>query len=394
LRIQGGLVVSQIGVALILMIGVGLLYRSLSAIDGLEKGIDPDNLLTLRIDLPATRYASPAAAAAFYERLVDGILQSPGVRAVGTINRLPILDRELTSTMTVEGQAAPRDGQLPWAARTIVSPQYRETMRIPLMQGRDLKREDSAGATRVALISQFMANRYWPGQTAVGKRIRFEEPNTDETWIEIVGVIGDVRNSDADAGPLPQVYIPFSQSPQRTMAVVIRTERNPEQASSGVRAAVAALDKDQPIFDLATMERVLYDDLASNFILMGILIALAGIALMLAAAGIYGVIAYIVAQRTAEIGLRMALGANSTMILRMILRRGLALLLVGASLGLVGGYLLGRLMSSFLYQVAPSDPGTYFSVFALLLIATFAGCCVPALRAARVDPMVALRHQS
>src|SRR5262249_36529226 len=162
-------------------------------------------------------------------------------------------DRELTSTITIEGQSAPRDGQLPWAARAIVSPQYRETMRITLIQGRDLKREDSDGAPRVALISQFMANRYWPGQTAVGKKIRFEEPNRDNAWIEIVGVVGDVRNSDADAGPLPQVYIPFSQSPQRTMAVVIRTERNPEQASSGVRSAVAALDKDQPIFDVATM---------------------------------------------------------------------------------------------------------------------------------------------
>jgi len=394
LRMQGSLVVSQIGFALILMIGVGLLYRSLSAIDSLEKGIDPDNVLTLRIDLPAARYAAPATAAAFYERLMDGILQSPAVRSVGTINRLPILDRELTSTITIEGQPAARDGQLPWAARAIVSPQYRETMRIPLIQGRDLSREDSADGPRVALISRFMADRYWPGQSAIGKRIRFEEPNTVKAWVEIIGVVGDVRNSDADAGTLPQVYVPSSQNPQRTMAVVIRTERNPEQAFSAVRSAVAALDKDQPIFDVATMERVLHDDLANNFILMGILIALAGIALTLAAAGIYGVIAYTVAQRTAEIGLRMALGATSTTILKMILRRGLALLLIGGSFGLVGGYLLGKLMSGFLYQVAPSDPGTYFSVSALLVIATLAGCCVPAVRAAHVDPMVALKRQS
>ncbi|MBI4474983.1 MAG: ABC transporter permease [Acidobacteria bacterium] len=375
-RLRGALVVAQIAFGLTLLVGVGLLVRTMMNIQSLEKGFDPGNLLTARLDLPAGKYVEAEDVRRFHERLLEAIRAEAGI-----INKLPIADRELIETFEIEGQPTAAPDQMPWTARAVVSPSYRETMRIALLRGRDLEARDR----NVVLISKVMAERYWPGEEPLGRRIRFGEG----AWMEIAGVVGDVRNSDPDAGLVPQVYVPSADDPPRTVAIVIRGG-----GVEGLRRAVSELDKDLPIYDVATMDRVIFDDTATDVVLLGILVALAGIALVLSASGIYGVIANSVAERTKEIGIRMALGAQAGVVMRMVLKSGLRLLGVGMAVGLAGAYALGLLISSILFHVTPTDPATYGMVIGVLLLVTVLACWVPARRATRIDPLGALRHLS
>jgi len=387
--VRGSLVVCQIGLALTLLIGVGLLVRTMLVIQALEKGLNPENLLTFRVDLPERRYSEQNQIRTFYENLIAGIEGLPGVESAGMINRLPFAERELIENFHIDGRPAQADQPF-WAARAVVTDRYRQTGEVRLIKGRDFAPADSQSAPAVALISEFAAQRYWPNEDPIGKRVRFDRPGADSSWIEIVGIVNDVRNSDPDAGLIPQIYVPYSQNPVPAVAVLVRATSNPAALTPAIRAVASGLDSNQAIYDVATMNRVIYDDTANDVILLGILVALSAIALGLAASGVYAVTAYSVARRTSEIGLRMALGAQTSTVLRMVLRQNLTLVVIGALVGLSGGLAFGQLTSSFLYQVSPTDSVTFTSMTSVVFIAAFLGCYLPARRAMRIDPISAL----
>jgi len=392
-RLRGVLVACQVALALMLLVEIGLLVQTAAAFRNKEQGFDPRNVLTLHIDLPLSRYTETRQIRGFFGQVLARIEQLPGVRSVGAISRLPIADREVTVRFNIEGQPSLAPNEQPSAARAVVSPGYRKTMEIPLIEGRDLAATDSGVVPPAALINQVMARRHWPNGDAIGKRIRFD--SLDSKWIEIVGVVGNVRNSDVDALPQAQVYVPSSQFPESSMAVVVRSEGSrPFDLTPAVRRLVSGLDKDQPIYDVSTMEQVLFDDLGGLYILVGIL---GGVALMvvgLAASGIYGVISYAVAQRTRELGIRMALGAEPRRLLRTVLAQSLVPVCIGGLLGLAGGVALVRLTSGALSQVlVPTGSATYVVVTVFLTLVALVASYLPARRVLRVDPMVALRHE-
>ncbi|HUE87474.1 MAG TPA: ABC transporter permease [Vicinamibacterales bacterium] len=393
-RLRQILVVSQVALAFILVIEIALLARTVSRLGDLEKGFDPTNVLTLRVELPSAEYVEARQVRDFIDALLVGIERLPGISSAAAVSRLPIADREQSLQFVIEGQLLLAPEALPRAARAVITPHYLRTMRIPLIRGRDLVRADSAEAPRVGVVSQEMARRYWPDSDPIGKRIQFMPAASAQDWIEIVGIVGDVRNSDADAGVLPYVYVPASQQPERTMAIVLRTEGpDPAALTSAIRTQVAQLDKDLPIYGVATMDQVLFADLGSNYLLVGMLAAVALIAVGLAAAGIFGLIAYSVSQRNREIGIRIALGAQPQAVLRMMLRQATTAVGVGGLLGITGGFALVYLTASAIGEVDPHDPVAYTSVLVFLAGVAFLASYLPARRALRVDPMVVLRTE-
>ena len=392
-RLRAILVGSQVAVAVALLVEVGVLVRTTLMLRSTEKGFDPIDLLTLRVDLPEAKYRDPQRAHAFFDALTSRLARLPGVRGAAVIDRLPIADRERPMRFTIQGRPAPPTGEEPWAAVASVGPSYFRTMRIPLLGGREFLAADSADAGPVALVSHFAAQRYWPRGDAVGQRVRLASDDAGGRWIDVVGIVGDVRNSDADAGLIPQMYLPHAQRPVRAMAVAVRGEAGVVSLAGTIRREVLALDRDQPIYDVKTMERVLFEDLADTYILVSMLVALAVIALGLAAAGTYGVIAYGVTQRTNEIGVRMALGAQAADVVRMVIRQGLAPVLSGACVGFAIGFALVRLTASALQEVNPHDMATYLTVSAVVGSVALLASYVPARRATRIDPVAALRAE-
>ena len=373
-----------------LLIEVALLVRTVLALKNVEKGFDTRNLLTLRIDLPQPKYADARGSARFFDELTWRLEQIPGIEAAAATSRLPIADREVPVRFSIEGRPPSTPEAQQWAAVASVTAGYLRTMRIPLLRGRDLDRIDSAAAAPTVLISRLAASRYWPQEDPIGKRIRLENGN-DREWSEIVGVVGDVRNSDPGEAPVPQIYVPHSRRSEREMAVVVRTSGDRAALVAAIRAEVLRLDRDQAIYDVATIERLLFDGMAGTYVLAAMMVALAVIALAVAAAGMYGVIAHAVAQRTHEIGIRMALGAEAAAVRRMVMVHGLTLVVIGAGIGLGLGLALVRITAAALHEVKPADPAAYVGVTAVLASVALLASHVPAHRATRIDPLAALR---
>jgi putative ABC transport system permease protein len=392
-RMRAVLVGAQVAATVALLVEVGALVRTTLTLHRTEKGFDADNLLTLRVDLPESKYRDPQRAHDFFDALTSRLMQLPGVGGAAAIDRLPIADRERPMRFAIQGKAAPSTGEEPCAAIASVGPGYFRTMRIPLLGGREFSAGDPADAARVALVSRLAANRYWPRGDAVGQRVRLASDDAGGRWIDIVGIVGDVRNSDADAGPIPQIYLPHAQRPSRAMAIVVRGGTDVVSLAGAIRREVLGLDRDQPIYDVKTMERVLFEDLADIYILVSMLVALAVIALGLAAAGTYGVIAYGVTQRTSEIGVRMALGAEAADVVRMVVTQGLAPVVAGASVGFAFGFALVRVTASALQEVTSRDPATYVIVSVLVGASALLASYLPARRATRIDPVAALRAE-
>jgi len=383
------LVVGQVALSTILLIGAGLLVRNFVQLRDAAPGFDASHLLTMNIMLPPARYSKAAQMIAFYDELVRQVRTVPGVRAAAVSSALPLNPARVSPALP-EGQPAAPIMQRPMFNIQTFVPGYVETMRAPLKAGREFTDRDDAQAPKVAMVNETVARRYWPGENPIGKHIWL---GRQPLPCEVVGVLGDVRNSGLAADVSPEIYLPFAQLPWGSMNLVARTEGDPRGFVGALRARVLAVDKDQPVTAVRTMEDVLEAGAAQPRFTTTLLGGLAAMALILALVGIYGVIAYSVAERTQEMGIRMALGAARGNILRLVLRQGMGLALSGIALGLAGSLALTRLLATMLYRVSATDPATFAAGAALFAGVAALASYVPARRATRVDPMVALRGE-
>jgi predicted permease len=393
-RLRGALVVAEIAMALILLTGAGLLLRSLWNLQRIDLGFNADRVLTMRLALPASQYQTPEQTVGFYERLLANVRALPGVEQAGLIRLLPLATAIGDWGLTIEGYTPPPGVGTPgdWQIATAGGP---EALGERLVAGRWLTDADRDGTLDVALINESMAQKYWPGEDPLGRR--FRQGNQSRPWITVVGVVGDVRHNGITAEVKPKFYRAFSQwhrssgGPARNMTLVLKTAGGPLDLVQPVRAEIRRLDANLPIAAIQTMQDVVDNSIATPRLTGTLLTAFAGLALLLAAVGIYGVLSYVVTQRRQEIGVRMAIGAAPGRVLRLVLRQGLIYAAIGAVVGIAGALVTSRLLTSLLHGVAPVDPPTFVVAPIVLMAVAAVASLLPAYRATRVDPMQAMR---
>jgi len=393
-RLRGALVVAEIAMALMLLTGAGLLLRSLWNLQRIDLGFVPDRVLTMRLALPASQYDTPEKVVGFYDRLVANVRALGGVERAGLLRLLPLATAIGDWGLTIEGYTPPPGVSTPgdWQVATAGGP---EALGERLVAGRWLTDADRDGALDVALINESMAQKYWPGQDALGRRIR--QGGRDRPWITVVGIVGNVRHNGITGEIKPRFYRAFGQwhrssgGPARNMTLVVKTTGEPSALVQAVRAEIRRLDANLPIAAIQTMQDVVDRSIATPRLTGTLLASFAGLALLLAAVGIYGVLSYVVSQRRQEIGIRMAIGAAPSRVLRLVLRQGIVYAGIGAALGLAGSVLAARLLSSLLHGVEPMDPATFVAAPAVLVVVAAVASLLPARRATRVDPMQAMR---
>jgi predicted permease len=389
-RVRDLLVVAEVAMSLVLLIGAGLLVRSYARVTGASPGFDPRGVISLRMSLPAAKYTNPEAAIGFYRQLDERVRTLPGVESVATTIFLPLSSSAIGwSPVTVEG-FVPRDAQdLIISNERLVSPDYFRAMSIPLLEGRPFDQHDVKGAQDVAIVDDKFAERFWPNESPVGKRIK----RVTGDWRTIVGVVSGEKEYSPDEEPPITLFYPVDQFGAGSRYLVARTSSDPAKLAPAIVEQIRALDPDLPVYDVSTMERRMHDSLARQRFSTLLLGVFAASALALAAIGIYGVLAYWVEQRTHEVGIRLALGARQGDILRLVIRRASILLLLGVAGGLAGAYALTHLMSSMLFKVSATDLLTFTVLPALLAAVGLLASYIPARRATKVDPMVALRYE-
>ena len=407
-RLRSFLVASEFALAFMLLIGAGLMIRSFSALQSVDPGFNPHNVLSMVVSVAGTKEAEPYRRKIFYRELLEKIRGLPGVISVGGINHLPLAGDQWDRGFVIEGRPQPRPGEGPGAVYRIVMPGYFETMRLPLRRGRAIADRDEARAPAVVVINERAAHAYWPGEDPIGKRIAIGggEQSGPPNWLTVIGVVADAKQMDWAQEPDPEVYLAALQhrdflgesgdpiAPHMTyITLVARTSGNPADLASDIKRAVWSFDRNLPVSAVLTMERVVADATAQPRFEVLLLGVFAAIALLLAAVGIYGVMNYAVSRRTREIGIRMSLGASRTAVLRMVVQQAAVQALAGSVAGLVGALLLGRLMANMLYGVRPTDPVTFGAVAMVLAFAALFATYVPARKASRIEPMVALRNE-
>ena len=392
-RLRGVLVVCDVALAAILLVGAGLLIKSFLRLERVDPGYDPHRVLTFKVDLPDSTYTKERQVA-FYQEALARLNQLPGVRSASAVLPLPLDGDEIDTTVEIEGQPVDRANPLR-TNYSWVEPNYFGTVGIRLREGRDFNDRDNLATTPVVIVNETIAKRYFPGQDPIGKRISPQIGNGYPTppMREIVGVVGDVKQTDLTAQPGPQVYVPRSQSPFVGMIFVVRTEVAPLSVLSAARKEISEIDKDLPVYGVKTLDQYFAQSIGQPHFFTTLLGIFASLALLLAAVGLYGVISYSAVQRTHEIGVRMALGANKGDVLKLVVGQGFKLTLLGVAIGVAGALALTRLLSALLYDVQPTDPATFFTVSLALMCVALLACYIPARRAARVDPMVALRYE-
>jgi putative ABC transport system permease protein len=399
--LRSALVVSEVAFSLLLLLGAGLLIRSFVRLMSEDIGFNPQNLLTMQIWLPESHYANGRPIISFYERALQQIRALPGVVSASATNFLPMTGWAGFCDFDIEGRPAPPPGKEFTSEYLVVDPDYVRAMAIPLKEGRDLMPRDAEQSAGVVLINEALVNRYWPNDDPVGKLIRIQLPDTNTPWqpkpragwLTIVGVVGDVRDWAWSEKRTGQIYLPYQQNPSRLMRLVVRTSADPGLASSAVRRALMEVDENQPATEIKTMDQFVTSAVARRRLSMLLLTIFAGFATLLAAVGIYGVMSYAVTQRTHEIGIRMAMGAQPRDVLKMVVREGMFLTLIGVAFGFVASLLSVRLIRGLLYGVSALDPVTVFGVAGFLAAVALISCFFPARRATKVDPMVALRYE-
>jgi putative ABC transport system permease protein len=385
------LVIAEVALSLLLLIGAGLMIRTFISFLRVNPGFRTDNLLTMKLALPYKKYPQPQQQIAFYQQVIERVRALPGVQEVGAVSDLPLIEGGVFRFI-VEGRPSGSAADDPDAVWRGINPDYFRTMGMRLLRGREFTEHDQQGAVEVIVINETMAASFWPGENPIGKRVQISD-SLPMNWREIVGVVNDTKEAGLGAPTRPEIYVPFSQRPRTAMTLIAHTDAAPEELAAAMRAAVQAVDPNQPVYRISTMKRFFSDQVAVPRATMFLMGALAVAALILAAVGIYGVMAHAVTQQTHEIGIRTALGATQRDVLRLVVGQGMTLTLIGVVIGLVGAFALTRLMTSLLFGVSATDPVT-FTVIALLLtaVALFA-CYIPARRATKVDPLSALRYE-
>jgi predicted permease len=386
-RARSVMVIAQVALSMVLLVGSGLMIRSFARLQTVNLGFDPSRVLTMRIALPPTKYATPQQQIAFYDQMLQKVQLLPGVQAATISSALP-LNPSRQSPMLPEGQPNVPFGQRPILGVETISPAYARVLRLPLLRGREFNEHDNAGSPGVAIVNEAAVRRYWPNENPIGKRIWMGQRPLP---VEVVGVFGDLKNVTLGEDASPEVILPFPQLPWPLLNLSVRATGDPRSLISAIRRQVSEIDRDQPLTNVQTMDELVGSASAQPRFTMLLLAVFSGTALILAMVGIYGVIAYSVAQRTQELGIRMALGADQEDVLKLVVGHGLRLTLTGIAIGLAGALALTRLMSSLLYQTSATDPVAFVVSALLFTSVALVASYLPARRATRIDPTEALR---
>ena len=387
--LRNALVIGEFALALVLLIGAGLLMRTFLTLSATNPGLVTEGVLTMSVSVPDEKYPKDSMWQRFYAPALDRIQALPGVRAAGIISLLPLQAWGWNGSFSIEGRPREDPAKQPLAEFRQISPGYFRAMGIRILKGRAIGPEDTIVSPHVILINDALAKRYFPGQDPLGQKINWNE------WRTIVGVVANTRQATLDRQPMPELYFPAAQLSESIsgMTFVISTSVEPSSVTGAVTAAIQSVDPTQPVFGVKTMTEVVSDSLSNQRLYAWLLGVFSALALILASAGIYGVMSYLVTQRTQEFGLRMALGASTNNVLRMVLRQALMLIGAGLAIGLVGALAVTRVLTNFLFGVKPIDPLTFAAVSVILTGVALLATYLPALRATRVDPMVALRYE-
>ncbi|HEX8679027.1 MAG TPA: FtsX-like permease family protein, partial [Chthoniobacterales bacterium] len=372
----------------------GLLIRSFVRLQRVDPGFSPQQLVTMQLSLPRVKYPEPPLVASFYERLLERVNALPGVGSAALTSTLPPSGQEISDPFITEEKGSVDDSKAPFGSVLATTPGYFRTLGVPVVQGRDFNDRDKPDTPRVVIINETLARKFFPNTNPIGKR--FKEGGSDRTanpWMEIVGVVGDVKYDGLETPTAPAFYLPFGQSPFRQMSLVISTTLPTSSVVASVRGEVRALDAEIPVAKVSTIEQRVSESVAQPRFRTFLIGVFSAVAMLLAAIGIYGVVAYSVSQRTREIGIRMALGAQPRDVLQLAVRQGMSLTLAGIVLGVIGALGLTRLTANLLFGVGASDPATFVSISVLLAVVALLACYIPARRAARVNPMTALAHE-
>jgi putative ABC transport system permease protein len=393
-RLRQALIAAEVALSVVLLAGAGLLFRSFLQLQSVNAGFAPEQLLTAQLTPAGEKFRDDTNLINYFDNITERVAAVPGVREVGVINTLP-LQKGPTLRFRIEGRAPLTIDKWPPANYRTVSPNYFHVMNIPVLQGRTFTRGDNEQSRTVLMVNQSLVDKNFSGENVVGRRINFgrTDDNQQPVWLEIVGVVADIKNLELKEPPEPEVYFSTLQGPFQTMSIVIRSNTEPTSLVSAVRQAVAEVDKTVPIADFETMERLVTESVMQprfNMVLLGLF---SGIALLLSAAGIYGVTSYTVTQRTHELGIRLALGAQLGDVLKLILQQGLIVIFIGVAIGLGAAFVLTRLLKTLVFGVSTTDPLTFLGITLLLSLIALIACYIPARRATKVDPLVALRYE-
>jgi len=395
-RFRSLLVVTEIALAMVLLVGAGLMVRTLARLSGVNLGFNPAHILTLRVPLSGAKYKQPQAQTEFWEHVVAAIEALPGVESASVSRGLPIGDWA-GQFFTTSDQPNPPAGQVPDANYVVVGPDYFRTLQIPLRRGRGFNEHDTQAAGRVVIVNEELARLYWKGQDPLGKQLRPGSPGSTAPWLSVVGVAGNVHSQGPDTGFHAEIYIPNRQFPWLLSPehVLVRTSSTvkPEGLVRAVVREVHRVDEGLPVADIATMEQMAREPMVQQRMVMALMVSFAGLALVLSALGTYSVLSYSIAQRTREIGMRMALGAQRGDVLRLVVGGGVRLAVLGIAVGIAAASALTRLMTDLLFGVGATDPVTFGAVTVVLVASSLLASYIPARRAIDVDPIVALRHK-
>ncbi len=391
-RVRALLLISEVALSLMLLISAGLLVKSFERLWNTKSGFNPENVLTMEISLSSGSYADASQQTSFFRQALDRIVRVPGVQSSAVASSLPIMGVEAYS-FDVGGQEALPGTKKPTASRQAVSPDYFGAMGIPLLAGRVFSEKDIAGEPGVAIINRAMARLYWGDENPIGKRIKTASIDAKAPGLLIVGVVGDVRESGLDSPPEAEFYVPYFQDPTAEGVLVVRGNSNVLSLASGIHEAISAVDKNQPIANVRTMENILAESVDQQRFIMSLLGIFAALAFILSTVGVYGVISYSLSQRTREIGIRIALGAQPRHVLKLAMGQSMTYVILGTVLGLIGALASGHLISALLYEVSPTDLPTFFFASALIVGVSLTASYIPARRATKLPPVVALRHE-
>lgn len=392
--LRRGLVVVEVALALILLIGAGLMIRSFVYLSEVDPGFSTEKILTAEIALPWSKYPESIKQANFFQQVLDRVKTLPGVQASGAATALPLTRFNNWRLFYIDGRPHASAQDYTGAGYRAISQDYFKAMGMPMLRGRELSESDHNKSERVVVINNAFAQRFFADEDPLGKRMKMgTEPGSSNPWMTVVGIVGDVKHTEIDEDARPEIYLPYLQAPQNVMTLAIRTTSNPESLTEALRREVQAIDPDQPLSKIATIDQLVDRSTARRRFNMLLLGTFAAAALLLASLGIYGVMSYTVTQNTREIGIRMALGAQSSDVLKLVIWQGMVLALVGVAIGIAGAFGLTRLIESLLFGVAATDTVTFIAIPAILSAVALLACYLPAYRAAKVDPMIALRHE-